>query len=349
MLLPPRYSYSAESLVPLTENQESARQAIISKFKDEKYHMLSRSCAICGRRDFELIAEKDRYGLPVSTVICTFCGLVQTNPLMREKCYEDFYVNHYRELYSGSKYGEEAFFEFQVRRGKTIIKFLKKHIPNPGLPKPSLILEVGCGTGGILQAFKGIGHNTIGVDYDKDYLEYGIAKGLDLRDGDIHKITLKDRPNLIIYSHVLEHVHDLHKEIERIKEILKNDGFLYVEVPGIKNMRSRCGWDFLKYLQNAHLYHFSSKTLEWLFNEHDFRSLINNEYVRAIYKKGSKGLDSSSEYESTKKFILKTEKLRPFISPIFKVKDKFVETAVHILKDTILYKPVRYLYRTFRR
>ena len=56
------------------------------------------------------------------------------------------------------------------------------------------------------------------------------------------------KADIIIYSHVFEHILDLDKELDAIKSHLKPEGILYIEVPGIKYVHNTYEMNFLKYL-----------------------------------------------------------------------------------------------------
>ena len=59
------------------------------------------SCPLCGWGEGFLIAEKDRYGLPLRTVVCGSCGFLFTqNPLNQPSAIR-FYSEQYRRLYDG--------------------------------------------------------------------------------------------------------------------------------------------------------------------------------------------------------------------------------------------------------
>ena len=77
--------------------------------------------------------------------------------------------------------------------------------------KPGKVLDVGCSSGGMLQIFKEAGYDVTGMDYDKDRVAYGVKKGLNLFEGDAFDVEGKF--DLIIYSHVLEHILDLKGEL----------------------------------------------------------------------------------------------------------------------------------------
>ncbi|MOA19974.1 hypothetical protein D3C78_1403890 [compost metagenome] len=66
--------------------------------------------------------------------------------------------------------------------------------------------------------------------------------------------------------HVLEHMPDLHKTIERLKSLLKPDGVLIVAVPNYNSYDAlHYGAHWAAYDVPRHLYHFSQQSIKELF------------------------------------------------------------------------------------
>ena len=68
------------------------------------------------------------------------------------------------------------------------------------------IFEFGCGDGGILFALKQLGCDVYGNDFDSKTVEFGRSKGLTLELGDEYTLKKYGQADIIILSHVLEHI-----------------------------------------------------------------------------------------------------------------------------------------------
>jgi SAM-dependent methyltransferase len=181
----------------------------------------------------------------------------------------------------GSRSADLRLFSAQYGRGERIIHFIKKY-NNAFSFERKLVLDVGCGTGGVLSAFRNVGARVIGLDLGAD-LEYGIkVHGLCLNRGTIEDYHETQEPDIIIYSHVIEHLPFPQKELKKIKEVCHAKTLIYVEVPGVLSMHKSEG-DFMLYLQNAHLYHFSLKTLNNLLSQNGFSLVFGNEHVKSLF------------------------------------------------------------------
>ena len=89
---------------------------------------------------------------------------------------------------------------------------------------------------------------------------------------------------MIIVNHVAEHFLNIGNELNVIQQLLDKDGILYIEVPGIKNLVNSYEGDFLKYLQNAHVYDFTLGTLEQIMKKYGFELVVGDEVVHSVWK-----------------------------------------------------------------
>ncbi len=179
---------------------------------------------------------------------------------------------------------------------------------------PEKVIEIGCGAGGILKAFQNMGCKTLGIDFNQKYLDFGIANGLDLRLGGTG--VLKDyTADLVILSHVVEHFSDLNKELSAIGNLLKASGHLYVEVPGVFNLRPY-SFDFLRSLQNAHNYYFTLGTLTQVMAKYSWSLKYGDERVRSLFILTNKKDDiSQNHYFVTMHKLNQYERIRPLLRP----------------------------------
>jgi len=274
----------------LNKDQRNALDGYIKKLSHNIYNFEEASC-ICGMKNGKLIARCDRYALSVNTYLCYSCGVMWTNPRMTENSLKRFYEEDYRPIYLGKKKATDSFFNDQIIHGQYILDFFSTIIP---IVKGWKVFDIGCGAGGTLIPFLNAGFSPFGCDVGLDYLEYGRRNGLVLEHGDISSLT-KFRPaNLVILSHVLEHFSNPKDILTQIYELLFQDGYVYVELPGIFNIHKAYG-DTLLFLQNAHLYHFTLTTLASLFAKAGFKLVKGDEIINALFQKCDKLFSVSTE------------------------------------------------------
>lgn len=251
-------------------------------FTLEKYSFEKVPCLVCDGSDFQILSEKDRYGLPITVVICKTCGLIQTNPRMTKESQLKFYEHEYRDFYFENEGPTDKFFDEQVFHGKRIYDLVcnyKKKFTG------KVVVEIGAGAGGILQVFKENQNQVLGLDLDADYLKFGEDKGINLSFGTIENLKdFKLKPDLVIYSHVLEHLPNPVEELKILRNYLKPSSVVYVEVPGVKDLRTTHDQNFQKYIHIAHNYHFSLKTLKNVIRKAGFEMCYENEGVISLLK-----------------------------------------------------------------
>lgn len=282
-LLGARYCDDGVPLLYLDKTQRRVKQQVERKVAAGTYGFVAVACALCEGSRFSSLADKDRCGLRTPVVVCTDCGLVQTNPRMSEEAFRDYYQTEYQILQYDKSLPQDAFVRERAR-GREILTHLERSSswPHRGA---RFVIDVGCGSGGVLSAFADRGCRVLGVDVAAERLDLAKERfGLELVDGSLADLQLNGaRPDLVIYSHSLEHVLDVNRELETLRNLLAPDSIVYVEVPGIKRLDLYQD-DFLRYLQNAHVYHFSLETLTQLMEKHGFVRIAGDESVRALFK-----------------------------------------------------------------
>jgi 2-polyprenyl-3-methyl-5-hydroxy-6-metoxy-1,4-benzoquinol methylase len=351
VLMGPRFSYDGQATLDLNSLQRATKAAVDAKVANGTYEFETVSCAVCGAQAFEYLATKDRYGLYLPVAVCRPCGLVQTNPRMSQKAYTEFYNQEYRKLYLGSDAPTMEFFERRRHKGAAIFRYLVAHGAFRRPVSESSVLEVGCGSGGVLQYFKEMGCRVQGIDIGSEYVQFGRDKfGLNLSVATTAEAALTPPYDVIIYSHVLEHILEPTSELNLARRLLTDAGAIYVEVPGIKNLRHSYEMDFLKYLQNAHVYHFSLATLQELMRVSGLELLAGNEVIQSAFRKREGALPAVprvSDYEPVL-HSLRSAELRRRILPRLSTRKEIRRLALALLRRTGLYSVTRALYRRFR-
>jgi 2-polyprenyl-3-methyl-5-hydroxy-6-metoxy-1,4-benzoquinol methylase len=132
------------------------------------------------------------------------------------------------------------------------------------------ILDIGCGTGEVLNYFNRKGWETLGIEPAENPRNFAVTNyGLSVFDESHLKNLQTASFDIITMWHVLEHVSDLNERISQVKRILKNDGTLIIAVPNSKSWDAGhyknfwAAWDLPR-----HLYHFSTISMTNLMNKH---------------------------------------------------------------------------------
>lgn len=319
--------------LPLNVVQKKAINQLKAKIKANEYVFEKLDCLLCGSKNFELLSEKSRYGIMMSVVICKDCGLVQTNPLMTETSLHEFYNSEYREIDQGLQSPNEGFFLRQFNHGRNIYKYIERITRKP--IKNKFIVEIGTGAGGILKFFKEKGNKVFGLDIDSEYIEFGKEQGLNLEIGTLNQLSALDRkPDLVICSHVLEHLRDPVRELQKIRTYMHNSSILYAEVPGIKFLHFSYEQNLVRYLHDAHTFHFTLNSLINCMKKAGFQFITGNEVINSLFKIGSIEDDYRNEFDSTIQFLQELEKIRNNPFDVNRIKFKIARIIIPLLNLT---------------
>lgn len=295
--------------------EESERNAAeFEEYEKKNYSTRPLPC-LCGNEDSYKISEVDREGYVFPLVICNSCGLIRAQDYWKDEFIEDYYENRYRQKYHGGvKPTEEnltKFFEAQVDHSKEVLKFVKDFIPQ--IDKSFEIFDIGGGAGGVLESFKQISNCTL-VDFNKDFLNFASKNGLNTFEGGIEDIAkVGSKPDLVILSHVIEHIPNLNDALRALKENLKPGSYVYIEVPSIDSLNyGHYYYDFLRQIHKPHCYYFSKDVLNNLMERHGFDVHGVNYKVAGLYQFNNNEKGLKNYHDDVASLIKKAEIKRKF-------------------------------------
>jgi 2-polyprenyl-3-methyl-5-hydroxy-6-metoxy-1,4-benzoquinol methylase len=132
------------------------------------------------------------------------------------------------------------------------------------------LLDIGAGIGAFLNTMKQKGWEETGIEPDRGARDQARNLfGLNLEETSALATLSENSFDAITLWHVLEHVHDLHPFIDRLKACLKADGKLFIAVPNYSSLDAdvyKLYW--AAYDVPRHLYHFTPKAMDMLMKEH---------------------------------------------------------------------------------
>ncbi|KJS01682.1 MAG: hypothetical protein VR65_08000 [Desulfobulbaceae bacterium BRH_c16a] len=214
---------------------------------------------LCGCQiDDQLLATIDRWGLSVSVVLCNNCGLVRLNPRWDKATYIKVYQNHFWPLQTGSFVVDRKRFDLSVERATFFADTLQKTFDLKG----KKVVEIGCSYGAGLTRLKNSGAELVGYDYDERIIKIGREySGLELRAGGLEgALNDSEKYDLVILKHVFEHFLDPLTEARKLRNLLKENGRVFIEVPGVFN-ESLWLQDPIMVFNAFHTYYYSFSTL----------------------------------------------------------------------------------------
>jgi ubiquinone/menaquinone biosynthesis C-methylase UbiE len=148
---------------------------------------------------------------------------------------------------------------WHLSKKRLVRSILKKYCK-----KQPTILDVGCGSGMILEEFSDIG-KMWGIDFEKEAIDICKEKGLNnVKLGSVEKLPpFKQKFDCILALDVIEHV-DEDKALNEIYKALKPKGKLIITVPAYQWMWST--WDVILH----HKKRYTASSLKSLLESHNF-------------------------------------------------------------------------------
>jgi dTDP-glucose 4,6-dehydratase len=194
-----------------------------------------RSCPICGealsrilRHQRFALAEEHPLPNAYDVVLCCHCDFSFADTIAKQSDYDRYY-----ELFS--KYDDAALStgggasDWDAARLQETAQEIAYHLDSHN----ATILDIGCATGGLLQKLKSLGFaNVQGLDPSPHSALYALEHfGIKIHCGSLFNHPILERFDCVILSHVLEHVRDLSEALQAVRQLVKPNGILYLEVP----------------------------------------------------------------------------------------------------------------------
>ena len=199
----------------------------------------------------QLLTEERFY--PLTIYFCEDCGLVQ----LRDIISPEVLFKHYVYLTGMSQTMKEHFYSVAA-----------EIVEDFNLGKNDLVIDIGSNDGSLLNGFKQLGTQTLGIEPATNVALIAEANGIetinDFFSFDVSNniIEKKGHAKVIIGTNVFGHVNDLHEFLKVVDSLLAHDGIFIVEVPYLIDLLSNTEFDTI---YHEHLSYFSVRPLVTLF------------------------------------------------------------------------------------
>lgn len=237
------------------------------------------NCILCDLNNIEILFKKrDKFNITKDEFFiarCQKCRLLYINPRPSLEEMKKFYPENYSwkdNTKVPSRFTKlirnfERKYRYHLLRNEVskVIKYTKK---NDGK-----ILDIGCGTGDRLEVFREKGFEIYGIEpYDsaddaKNFLKLNIIKG------DLNSVHFFGKSfDIVTMYNVLEHIHNPIQTCKEINRILKDDGYLVIQVPNIDSLQYKIfkrRWSAFDVPRD--LYYFNVNTMRLLCKKTGFR------------------------------------------------------------------------------
>ena len=268
---------------------------------------MANTCKVCSSNHYKKIGEIKNIWREYKDVYqCDECSLYFIDSPTDEEI-NSLYKNEYHNNIK-NKLFETAKSKMRYARSLSQFNFIKQTIDL----KNKDICEIGAFDGLLLSLFKKNNNNVFGYELNDDARVYAKKKyDIDLKENFLES---KSKYDIIILSHVIEHFREPKEILIKIKSMLKENGFIYIEVPN-SPMPNECSYNMLmRYLNTEHIVNFNMDNLIKFAESVDLKIVrseynnynisIDNENLRISLLEGS--LPNFSNYFDFSLFALKT-------------------------------------------
>ncbi|WP_157147133.1 class I SAM-dependent methyltransferase [Brachyspira pilosicoli] len=268
---------------------------------------MANTCKVCSSNHYKKIGEIKNIWKEYKDIYqCDECSLYFIDSPTDEEI-NSLYKNEYHNNIK-NKLFEIAKSKMRYARSLSQFNFIKQTIDL----KNKDICEIGAFDGLLLSLFKKNNNNVFGYELNDDARVYAKKKyDIDLKENFLES---KSKYDIIILSHVIEHFREPKEILIKIKSMLKENGFIYIEVPN-SPMTNECSYNMLmRYLNTEHIVNFNMDNLIKFAESADLKIVrseynnynisIDNENLRISLLEGS--LPNFSNYFAFSLFALKT-------------------------------------------
>lgn len=296
-----------ENGIPLNKERRMALNFFNEMVYTKKIKVEKTSRCFCGKNEFKILSRFDRFGLPFGTKICKSCGLITQTNRIHPSSLSLFYETVYWPLINGINLDEmeNEFSKFITAPKKDeSTSFVLNHISKKR--KKIKIFEVGCGAGIRISRLKkeleflDIIVEAVGCDYSKNALLHAKKRDIQTIQGGFDEISKKGKCDILILSHLFEHLPNLNIALEQIDKLVDKRSLIYIEVPGVIDLENKLeyGYNYQTYNVLAHTYNFSLNTLCQVMQKKGFKLIEGDEYVRSVFKKSENVKFLKSDYDN---------------------------------------------------
>ena len=218
-------------------------------------------CPLCG--SFKKTLAYTNFS-PYAVVRCQVCRFYYLSPRPTE--------THMMQLYSKDTYfeGEEGGYDSYLEQELALKATFHRLMLN--LAKRDLIggslLEIGCGYGYLLEAAQGFFSTRVGTDFSAQAVQRAKNRADQVYQGGIQQVSLEQEFDLVIATHVIEHVYQPKLFLEQLCQRLRSGGKVVIATPNMGSFwRHLMGHRWPSFKMPEHILYFDEKSLSSLMRQ----------------------------------------------------------------------------------
>ncbi len=227
-------------------------------------------CRLCQSTSIDLIRETNvtkalesanfkitdsSYGRVLSIFKCRDCGFLQCLDMPDT-------TDYYREL-------EDTDYETgrkeRIHQSRRILKKIIHTIGNQ--PRGTRLLDIGAGSGILLEAASELGFDAEGVEPSDWLRRVAQSHGCSIKADVIPHPDISGPYDIVTMIDVIEHIAAPYEMLESALSLLRPGGIIVIVTPDVQSLAARImGWKWWHY-RIAHVGYFNKKNLQFLFDK----------------------------------------------------------------------------------
>lgn len=232
-----------------------------------------RACPVCDGRRAEVLhsqrfvlSDEKAIASSCAVVACARCGTAFADTPVTQQQYNELYAR--RSRYAAGPAAHATDHDRDTARFRDMAAAIAGIVPDTS----ARIADIGCANGQMLAALAARGYTRlIGIDPSPGCVAAAAAiPGVEAHVGSLSELPAGAAPfDVVVLSHVLEHVRDLKPALDYLKTFMRAGGVLYVEVPDASRYTD-FAWSPFQDFNTEHINHFSLVSLANLLRQCGF-------------------------------------------------------------------------------
>lgn len=198
----------------------------------------------------------NNFGVTGTLHKCSYCTFIQ--------CIDFTNSNEMYERMEDLEY--ETGRSVRKREMLHILKYAQK------IQKFSSILDIGAGSGILLEVAESLGYESVGIEPSYSLAEIAVGHDLKVKQGYFPSDEISGKFDLITLIDVIEHLNEPESLIKDLFNNLQDNGFVIISTPDVSSKFARLmKWNWWHY-RVAHIGYFNQSTLDLLMKRCGFEN-----------------------------------------------------------------------------
>ena len=211
-------------------------------------------CELCRSEDLTFHEKKDAKSNSFLNIShCLNCSLIQQKDIPTDDELKIYYSHNYRQDYKSTYSPKPKYVQRAGQAAIDRINFLEKHIKINN----QVLIDIGAGGGEFVYMAQQSGFNSSGIEPNLGYSSFSKEQyGVDVKTAMLADVEDSSADILTLF-HVFEHMAKPHNVMKKLYQSIKDNGYLFIEVPNILQSDASPHNIYFK----AHLFYYSKYTL----------------------------------------------------------------------------------------